>query len=493
MDAKSHKDNMEKFFHEKWDDHKMSQELGVPDLDDMWSDIKDQSAPQKKRRRIFWWIFPILFIPTAIFLLLSERTASPIAGISFNVNDGHEGVKALQTYDVIESEKHADQLVADASLENIFKEEYSRLESNELQVSQALSKSEAITVKSTRKVRRPSENMSNIVAVGSSRDQNATNLMVVEPVADIHGFVNSKRTDRNQKLETEMLEPLRSNVLHFESNLFLIDSIEKSQAGVKPNAQNKYALAFIGSSGIHMYTGQSGSQNINGIDVALEDGRYWGAGIELGMKYRSNKMIKVGLAGKRHSFRSHYELMVNYSGNSEIQDGEGNWHSGYNHSLPTLFGDSPMSHILIRGENDDLQEGEVIPFALFLEHQVDEVALTLAHEWIVPFKHVNVIVGASGQFGYWYTASKIASVKLYSHHDKVWHNQTSYEIDDYQIAQPFNIGFGANLGVQYSLNDRHAVGFQTRLSQTLLGPKLFGNVVWAPTLLEGGVSYVVRF
>ena len=57
MDAKSHKDNMEKFFHEKWDDQKMSQELGVPDLDEMWGDIKSQSQPKKKGGQSFGGCF----------------------------------------------------------------------------------------------------------------------------------------------------------------------------------------------------------------------------------------------------------------------------------------------------------------------------------------------------------------------------------------------------------------------------------------------------
>ena len=315
----------------------------------------------------------------------------------------------------------------------------------------------------------------------------------LDPRQVMDKIIDARWTEDLAFSDLPSLRHLSPSLLSYDSRVKDIDLLKRGAVDGTPLKRNKYSLIFSIVNGRHMYTGQSGSQNINGIDVALEDGSYWRAGLELGMTYQPDRQIKVGISGTRHTFRSHYELMVNYSGSNEIQDGEGNWHSGYNHSLPTLFGDSPMKHVLIRGEDDDLQAGEAIPFALFLDHEVEEISLTFKHQWRVPFRKIEITLGATGQVGYWFAASKIASVNLYSHHDKVWHNHTTFEIDDYKISQPFNIGLGADIGLQYSLSDRHALGVRAGLSQTILGPRLYGDVVWEPTLVEGGLSYIMRF
>ena len=492
MDAKSHKDNMEKFFHEKWDDQQMSQELGVPDLDDMWGNIKDQSKPEKKRRRLFWWFLPALFLPLALFLVYSDHDSDSVTEAEKNSIADRVQTTFLSS-DATVTNNNASLANNAQTYDRKSQENYSGGGTNEPYSSENDSSPEGLSDGSHKvdkisvdKLSTTYKNDGGPFDVESSHLSKATE-------ESMGGIVEDMNYSRTSVEELNSLQSLMSQGLVHKGGFSLIEDQKIPQLDFIPKTYSKYSLAFSATSGRHLYTRESGSQNINGIDVSLEDGSFWRAGLELGIEYRPDKIIKAGLSGKRHTFKSHYELMVNYSGNSEIQDGEGNWHSGYNHSLPTLFGDSPMSHILIRGENDDLQEGEAIPFALFLDHEVDEIALTLTHEWKVPFRKIDFAFGASGQLGYWYAASKIASVNLFSHHDKVWHNQTSYEVDDYKIAQPFNISLGANIGVSYAIKDRHALGVHTGMYQTVLGPKLYGDVVWTPTLIEGGFSYTMSF
>lgn len=494
MDGKSHKDRLEQFFDQKWDDEKLSQEMATPDLEDAWDGI--QNGLQDKRRSPWWLLLlllPVAFGVGTLYYVSSSR------GNSYPTSQSNGSVSLFENSSNKSSENAMSDIDKDGSGESSSRSSHSMDQSSSSTVNGSETASDRIPRSEVADLRVERRASRKTAADGMSEENSIVNQSSSEePLmapGDSESNVRTNSMSSLTQLGRKSISPLDFLVsgiplLTLENDpLILPSSVDK----LSDSRSGLWNMEIFMGYGWHLFMTGDNKAKIEQVEARLENGQYWTAGIGAALEYRKNRSLELSFGWREHTFTSHYELGVNYTGSGEIQDGQGNWHQGYKHTLPTLFGDTPMEHVLIRGENDGLNEGEFIPFGLFLEHRLEELNFSVGHSWKWPVGTWQVTLGADLQGAYWYDKEEIRALDLVSRHEKVYHNRTEYVVSTPDLVRPWYLGIGAMAGIEKNIFANQNVGVRGQLLHPLVAPVLHHDIKYAPQFLDVSIYWKSRF
>ena len=498
MEDNSHKDKLDQFFGQDWDDEKLSREMDIPELEDSWDVIQERL--RDRRKRPLWWLFllPLLILLIAGGLFVwsdesSERLVKDQARDMSILKDDEKvpGKSEVENIKAISTEKEkAEHGSVSEEIEHVSKET----------TLGNISDNTPEPLRETGKYKTTSEKTGNEITARSE-----TNTLNEDPSLDDPAGASSEHKSKSSSKFIDHVPHMRAvSILPFLNRIgleeFLVMSEEEEMKDVlQPPSMTSadsdkvpWSIEGVAGVGLHAFLTTRKETSIENLDLTLEDGRYFFTEIRLNHQYRSDRSVFLGLTWREHKFRSHYELGVNYTQTGEIQDGQGNWHQGYSHTLPTLFGDSPMQHVLVREMNDGLNEGELIPFALYLEHEIQDLSLTIGHAWDYSPGHWQFRFGGFLKGGYWMTREEIKEVKLISHHEKVYHNTTTYDIPVNSLERPWHLSSGLDIEIARNISPGHKIGLRTSLEHALMNPILDNNIELRPQYVGAGLFWKVQ-
>lgn len=472
MDNKSHKDKMDQFFDQSWDDSKLSGDM--PDFDQSWSVIQDEIQPDD-RRKFFWPIFlrglivVVLLLFGFVFLVQDKDEVELISSTELTTKGSEKSSISVDEINGQSKEIKAEPSISETEVKSEIEPAKREVEGNSVPVIDNNTNNTSNLQEND--AEQQQKLSASLMDQGSSMisDDDKDDVHTDEPLTNIGAI----QENENRPTGTfDRLHTLQSNIMFEPGELFISDNTGNV---VNSTVKGDWALRINAGAGIFVFPFREGDVDLSGLNLSIEDANFISTALVLEKQVNARGKVTGQLAYRRHTFTAHYELGVKYTSNGEFQDGEGNWHNQYTHTLPTLFGPSPMDHVLYRNKNEVISEGESIPFALYLKHKIHDLNFGLGYQWRILDSKWNIDLGILSEVGYWIADNDIDQVVLASHHEKIHHNFTSFSLDEAQLESPHYINLGADANISRDLTTHSEIGLNLHYRAGLISPKLYNS------------------